>query len=90
MLSYPFQGIELCFLLVEEDIELQINVYCHISCFSPLVDFLYFQDVMIESSNLDKIRPTYEASVAICTQDGLLSVSTHCYGISASLHSYNI
>ncbi|XP_060675499.1 structural maintenance of chromosomes flexible hinge domain-containing protein GMI1 isoform X2 [Ziziphus jujuba] len=39
---------------------------------------LEIKDVVIASCELDKIRPTYEASVLICTQDGMLSVSIPC------------
>ncbi|RWW22128.1 hypothetical protein BHE74_00043419, partial [Ensete ventricosum] len=34
---------------------------------------LELKDILIESSKLDMIQPSYEAVLAICSQDGLFS-----------------
>ena len=42
---------------------------------------IFFQEFLIESSDLDKIWPFYEATLFICTSDKLFSVSVPCHGI---------
>ncbi|KAL5567763.1 hypothetical protein UlMin_024338 [Ulmus minor] len=40
---------------------------------------LEVKEFLIESSDLDKIRPSYEATLFICTSDKLFSVSVPCH-----------
>ncbi|KAF3432812.1 hypothetical protein FNV43_RR23914 [Rhamnella rubrinervis] len=51
---------------------------------------LKVENVLIESSELDKIRPTYAASVIIYTQDESLSVSTECQVVPGCLHHVEV
>lgn len=37
--------------------------------------------MLIESNKLDKLRPRYEATLVVCTEDGLFSVSVPCQGM---------
>ncbi|KAM5557603.1 structural maintenance of chromosomes flexible hinge domain-containing protein GMI1 [Rosa sericea] len=39
---------------------------------------LTVKDMLMESSELDKIRPTYEATLVVCTEDDKFSVSVPC------------
>ncbi|KAJ8479740.1 hypothetical protein OPV22_023467 [Ensete ventricosum] len=46
---------------------------------------LELKDILIESSKLDMIQPSYEAVLAICSQDGLFSADIPCKGTLSSV-----
>lgn len=51
----------------------------------PLIRSLFsfhpaLQDMMMESSELDKLRPTYEATLVVSSEDEKFSVSVPCKG----------
>lgn len=45
---------------------------------SPDKFTLKIEDVLVESNNLDKIQPSYEATLVICSQDKFFSLSIPC------------
>ncbi|URE42721.1 hypothetical protein MUK42_32615 [Musa troglodytarum] len=47
-------------------------------------------DILIESSKLDMIQPSYEAVLAICSQDGLFSAEIPCQVMPGTLSSVRL
>ncbi|CAL9122443.1 unnamed protein product [Musa acuminata var. zebrina] len=51
---------------------------------------LELKDILIESSKLDMIQPSYEAVLAICSQDGLFSAEIPCKVMPGTLSSVRL
>ncbi|URE42715.1 hypothetical protein MUK42_32615 [Musa troglodytarum] len=51
---------------------------------------LELKDILIESSKLDMIQPSYEAVLAICSQDGLFSAEIPCQVMPGTLSSVRL
>ncbi|XP_064985728.1 structural maintenance of chromosomes flexible hinge domain-containing protein GMI1 isoform X3 [Musa acuminata AAA Group] len=51
---------------------------------------LELKDILIESSKLDLIQPSYEAVLAICSQDGLFSAEIPCKVMPGTLSSVRL
>ncbi|XP_057951572.1 structural maintenance of chromosomes flexible hinge domain-containing protein GMI1 isoform X2 [Malania oleifera] len=75
----PFRSIPNLIVKIDLKCDKPANVNKMNFCLSSDRLLLLVKNVLIESSDLDKIRPDYGANLVICTQDELFSICIPCH-----------